>query len=139
LRPANPALLAHPGAPRIFVFDVDLLAEYQISFKRIVFMYECLLSIPEIQIYKGDVLQTLAQYAQAHQAPAIITTDSPSPRFKAYCRQLRERYGLEVVVIPEPPFVMLDKGEDQALDLKRFSRYWATVSRSAMRLDGDPE
>ena len=139
LRPTNPALLAYPDAPCLFVFDMDLLAEYQISFKRIVFMYECLLAIPGIQIYKGNVIQIVAQYAEANQSRTVITTDSPSPRFITYCRDLRERYGLEVKVLPEPPFVTLDKGEDQTLDLKRFNRYWSVVSRAAMQLDNDSE
>lgn len=139
LRPTNPALLAYPDAPRVFVFDMDLLAEYQLSFKRIVFIYECLLAIPRIQIYKGDVMQILAQCAEEYQIRQVITTDSPSPRFITYCRHLRDQYGFDVKALPEPPFVTLDKGEDQALDLKRFSRYWSVVSRAAMQLNNGSE
>ncbi len=53
LNPHNPALAAYPDAPAVFVFDEELLEQYQVSFKRLVFIYECLLEIPNLQIRKG--------------------------------------------------------------------------------------
>jgi len=65
LRPTNPALLAHPDAPAIFVWDDALLTQYHISLKRIVFMYEALLELP-VTIYRGDVVAQITQFAQLH-------------------------------------------------------------------------
>jgi cytochrome c oxidase assembly factor CtaG len=117
LRPTNPALLAHPDAPAIFVWDDELLKQYQISLKRIVFMYEALLELP-VTIYRGDVITQLTAFADQHQADSIVTTVSPAPRFTAICRQLRQRYRVEVLA--EPAFVDIPT----TTDIKRFSRYW---------------
>ena len=35
LGPANPALVAHPGAPALFVFDRELIETQRISLKRL--------------------------------------------------------------------------------------------------------
>jgi hypothetical protein len=118
LRPTNPALLAHPSAPAIFVWDDALLKQYQISFKRIVFMYEALLELP-VTIYRGDVVSRLTACADQHHADRIVTTASPAPRFATLCQQLRQHYTVEVLA--EPTFVDIPINTD----IKRFSRYWA--------------
>ena len=118
LRPTNPALLAHPDAPAIFVWDDALLKHYQISFKRIVFMYEALLELP-VTIYRGDVVSQLIAFAEQHQADHIVTSASPAPRFATICGQLRQRY--RIAVLAEPTFVDIPINTDT----KRFSRYWA--------------
>lgn len=117
LRPTNPALLAHPDAPAIFVWDDALLQQYHISLKRIVFMYEALLELP-VTIYRGDVVAQITQFAQLHQADTIVTTATPAPRFKAICSQLRRDYTVQV--LSEPVFVDIPANTDT----KRFSRYW---------------
>ncbi|MDX2137500.1 MAG: hypothetical protein SF123_05350 [Chloroflexota bacterium] len=122
LRPTNPSLEAYPAAPALFVFDDALLEAYQISLKRIVFMYECLLELP-VTIRRGDMATELLAFAEMHNATRIITTDSPSPHFAAVCKALRKT--LPVEVLDEPPFLDYD-GE---LDLGRFSRYWRVAQR----------
>ena len=117
LRPTNPALLAHPDAPAIFVWDDALLQQYHISLKRIVFMYEALLELP-VTIYRGDVVAQITQFAQLPQADTIVTTAPPAPRFKTICSQLRRDYTLQVLA--EPVFVDIPTNTDT----KRFSRYW---------------
>jgi hypothetical protein len=117
LRPTNPALLAHPDAPAIFVWDDELLKQYKISFKRIVFMYESLLELP-VTIYRGDVVTQLTAFAQHHQSDTIVTTATPAPQFKAICSQLRRDYSVQVLA--EPVFVDIPA----STDIKRFSRYW---------------
>jgi hypothetical protein len=120
LRPTNPALLVHPDAPAIFVWDDALLMQYHISLKRIVFMYEALLELP-VTIFRGDVVTQITQFAQHHQADTIVTTASPAPRFAAICGQLRQHY--KVLVLAEPAFVAIPINTD----IKRFSRYWAVA------------
>jgi hypothetical protein len=130
LDPHGPALEAYPDAHAVFVFDDALLAEYQLSFKRIVFLYECLLEIPRAEIRKGDVPTQLALASAAHGCTRIATTESVAPRFRAIASALRTTHNLPVEIIPLVPFIELARGE--RLDLKRFSRYWSAVSRRAM-------
>lgn len=122
LSPNNPALTAHAGAPAIFVFDEALIAAWRLSLKRIVFMYECLLEMP-VTIRKGDVAEQIAHFAEEHGARRIATTPSPSPRFRAICEQLRQKFELEIV--EGEPFL----NYSGKLDLARFSRYWETAKQ----------
>lgn len=114
----NPALVQEPDAPALWVWDDALLVEWQISLKRIVFIYECLLSLP-LTIRRGDMVEQLVAFAEEHEAETVVTTESPSPRFAAICADLRER-GLTVEVLDIEPFVVIPGH----VDLKRFSRYW---------------
>ena len=118
LSPQGPALQKNPAAPAIWVWDEALLADYQISLKRILFMYECLLDLP-VTIRRGSMVEQLTSFASQHHADTIATVSTPSPRFKAICRELADR-GFRVEAHHEEPFVQIP-GQ---VDLKRFSRYW---------------
>ena len=132
LDPSGPALAAYPEAPAFFVFDEGFLRESGASFKQVVFLYECLLEIPRVQILKGDLVGSIISAARETGSSRVATTDSASPKVASLCEQLRDA-GLEVEVLQRPLFVELDAGEDEKLDLKRFSRYWKAVKRRAMR------
>ena len=54
LGPRNPALLAWPEAPALFVFDAQWIEEAQISRKRLGFLYESALDLP-LTLRQGDV------------------------------------------------------------------------------------
>lgn len=129
LNPNNPALQAEKNAPAIFVWDESLLEQYQLSLKRIVFIYECLLELP-IVIRKGDVAQEIITFAHEHHANRILTMQSPSPRFRQICQKLLKEMpkGNQLEVYKEQPFVQIDDN----LDLKRFSRYWERVKYKAL-------
>ena len=128
LSPRNPALLAHPGQPAVFVFDAELLAGRSptspapVSLKRIGFLYECLLELP-VSLRRGDVASEVLSFARAHRADGIVTTAAVDPRAAAIGARLRQELPLEVLA-PEP-FVEL---EEQA-ELGRFSRYWRRAER----------
>lgn len=124
LSPNNPALLAYPTAPALFVFDDALLSEWQISLKRIVFIYECLLELP-VTIRRGDVATELTAFAAEHRATHIATTESPSPRFAALVRALQPAHRIEI--LPVDPFL----SHPGPYDLKRFSRYWRAAEPHA--------
>ena len=130
LGPSNPALLAHPGRPAVFVFDTALLEgatpAAAISLKRIGFLYECLLELP-VTLRQGDVAEQVLAFAQAHGADGIVTSAATDPRFRAICRQLEPHLPLQVLE-PEP-FVELEG----ALDLGRFSRYWRRAEPAVWR------
>ena len=117
LGPTNPALVAHPGVPAVFVFDRELIAEGGLSLKRLGFLYECLLELP-VTLRLGDVAAEVLAFARRHGADGVVTTAAVDPRFTV----LRERIAatLPVAVLEPEPFVVLP----QPVDLRRFSRYW---------------
>ena len=134
LGPANPALLAHPGRPAVFVFDAELLAgrspttgdpastPQPVSLKRIGFLYECLLELP-VSLRKGDVASEVLAFARAHGADGIVTSAGTDPRVAAICNALERE--LPVQVLEAEPFVELE----ERVDLGRFSRYWRRAER----------
>jgi hypothetical protein len=125
LSPQSPALRAYPAAPAIFVWDDELLATYRLSLKRIVFITECLLELP-VRIFRGDVAEAVLTFAAAHGADAIVTTESPSPRFAVISSHLANQLPLRM--LPMEPFVAVRA----PLDLRRFSRYWQAVAADAL-------
>jgi hypothetical protein len=124
LSPKNPALQTYPDAPAIWVWDEKLLKEWQISLKRIVFIYECLLELP-VTIRRGDVAVEVVAFAKEHGADGVATADSPSPRFETICDDIEAASLLEVEVLSPEPFVKYDG----YIDLKRFSRYWRVAQQ----------
>jgi hypothetical protein len=126
LNPHQPALTEYGDIPAIFVWDDDLLDEWGISFKRIVFMYECLLELP-VTIRRGDVAEQVQHFADEHHATRIVTAPSPSPRFR-WIKERLEEAGYTVVVLEQPQFVQVHG----YIDLKRFSRYWKQVKKQAL-------
>lgn len=126
----NPNQVAlQDGHPAIFVWDDDLLAEWEISFKRVVFIYECLLELPLV-IRRGTVAEEVAKFAQEYDATHIVTPYSPSPRHRLIIEQISKKYpSLTIDIVHDAPFIAYDK----QLDLKRFSRYWRKIEKYAMR------
>lgn len=123
LSPENPALQEYPDAPAIWVWDEALLEEWQISLKRIAFIYECLLELPVI-IRHGDVAREVVAFAKEQGADGVVTAESPSPRFQQICDRI-ENASLEVEIWSPEPFV----NYDGYIDLKRFSRYWRVAQQ----------
>jgi hypothetical protein len=117
LRLTNPALVAAPDAPAIFVWDDAVLRQRRISLKRLVFMYEALLELP-VTMYRGDVVTHVRSFAQQHQATRIVTSASVAPRFRKIVAMLQQTHRVDV--LPEPDFVQVPATSD----LRRFTRYW---------------
>ncbi|MEH2065670.1 MAG: hypothetical protein V7K50_25990 [Nostoc sp.] len=117
LSPYNPGLQKYPDAPAIWVWDEALIEEWQLSLKRLAFIYECLLELPVV-IRRGDVAQEILAFAQEHDANLVVTVASPSPQFDHICNQMEPSIAVEVLEV-EPFF-----DYDGYIDLKRFSRYW---------------
>lgn len=129
LDPRQEALRRHPAAPAMWVWDDALLQRRQITLKRILFIYECLLDLP-VAIRRGRVAQEILAFAAEHGATAVATAGSVSPGFEAICDKLRDA-GLQLLIYDPEPFVDLP----QEPDLRRFSRYWraAQAQLSASR------
>jgi hypothetical protein len=127
LGPSNPALVAYPSRPAVFVFDTALLEgatpAQSISLKRIGFLYECLLELP-VTLRRGDVAEQVLAFAGAHGADGIVTSTATDPRFDGISGQLERHLPLQVLE-PEP-FVVLEPEPN----LGRFSRYWRQAERA---------
>ena len=128
----GPAFTAYPTAPALWVWDEALLRQWQISLKRIVFIYECLLDLPVV-IRRGTLATELGRFAAEHETNQVVTAASPSPRFREIVTELEQR-GLTVTILPERPFVKTDT----QLDLKRAARYWRAVKQAALYPEKTP-
>lgn len=122
LSPDSCALRNYPDAPAIWVWDDTLLEEWELSLKRITFIYECLLELPVV-IRRGEVAKEILAFAEEHNADLVVTVESPSPRFDIICQEIK--LSLPVEVLPLEPFFEYDG----YIDLKRFSRYWKVAAR----------
>lgn len=122
LSPTNPVLQMYPDAPAIWVWDDALIDEWQLSLKRIKFIYECLLELPVV-IRRGDVATEVVSFAQECDRHAVVTASSPSPRFEDICQKIASHLPLTVLSI-EPFFEY-----EGYIDLKSFSRYWKVAQR----------
>jgi deoxyribodipyrimidine photo-lyase len=77
---ADPALVAHPDLPAIFVFNQPALEKLQLSSRRIAFYLETLQDLAkrrEVQIYLGDPHQFAANNP-------VAVTYAPVPSFKKF-------------------------------------------------------
>lgn len=122
LSPENPALKQYPDAPAIWVWDDALIQEWQLSLKRLTFIYECLLQLPVV-IHRGEVAQEVLAFAKENNASKIVTVNSPSPRFTKICDEIQGSFPVEVLKVT--PFFEYDG----YIDLKRFSRYWKVAQK----------
>jgi hypothetical protein len=107
LSPTDAALTANPGAPAIFVFDEPFLRRAQLSFGRLLFLYEsaceALAGRPHA-IVRGSVTDEIRAFAAAHGTAAVHVTTSIAPRFADHCTALRTA-GLQLTLHHTPPFV----------------------------------
>ena len=139
LGPANPALLAHPHAPALFVFDIELITgrtaitggpatghdrPVPLGPGRLRFLRECLSELP-VEVRQGDVAAELLAVASSLGADGIVTSRGVDPRFAAIASHIAQALPLRILE-PEP-FVALPFDGNGAPDLRRFSRYWRKV------------
>ena len=87
----DPALLAHPGLPRVFVFDEPLLAKLRLSGKRLVFLAETLAELGA-QVRLGDPVEEL-------RGRPVATTWTFAPGWK------RRAAALDVVALHPWPWL----------------------------------
>jgi deoxyribodipyrimidine photo-lyase len=77
---ADPALVAHPDLPAVFVFDEALLERLRLSSKRLVFLAECLAELAaerELVVWRGSPPAVLA-------GRAVASTFAPVPGWRRY-------------------------------------------------------
>jgi deoxyribodipyrimidine photo-lyase len=81
----DPALVAHPDLPAVFVFDAPLLSRLRLSGKRLVFLTETLADLAErrpVDVAIGDPETVLAELA-------LAVTHAPVPGFRRRADSLR--------------------------------------------------
>jgi len=97
------------------------------SLKRLVFLWECLADVPNLEGHLGDPRTVLADRATALGCDGIALADTPCPRVRRAAESLAAVLPLEVRAWP----AFCDAS--RVADLGRFSRYWQKVSRSALQ------
>ena len=133
LTPTDPALVANPTAPVIFIFDEPFLRAAGLSFKRLMFLYESALAALHGRngaIRRGEVIAELHTFAAEHQSRHIHVTASVSPRFQRYITDLRPQFA--VTLHQAQPFT-----DWRGTAPRRFSAYWRKVESEALRPTGD--
>ena len=111
----DPAMLAHPDLPVVFVFDEPLLANLRLSSKRLVFLTERLAELGEsrtVEVHLGDPAEILA-------GRALTTTFTPVPKAR------RLRGDLDVVELH--PWPWLHRPRDGSIG--SFSAWRRLISR----------
>ena len=117
LGPRNPALLAWPDTPALFVFDRRWIDVAEISRKRLGFLYESAVELP-LTLRRGDVAAEVIAFAKRHNADGVVSTVPVDPRLQRIADAIDAQCPLELL---EPaPFVSLPRPPR----LGRFSRYW---------------
>jgi len=103
----------------VYVFDDRQLKAEGWGLKRIGFVYECLLEIPGVEIWRGPLAETLGSLVKERSLEGIATVRTPDPWLLAEAAAL-EAGGVLLEWIAPEPFVALTG----PVDLRRFSRYW---------------
>lgn len=132
LSPHDPALRANPQAPAVFVFDEPFLREAGLSFKRLLFIYECALEALDgraAEIRRGEVVAEVLDFAHQHGADTIHVSNSVAPRFQYYLATLRRE--LPIIVHKQPTLV-----EWNGAVPRRFSRFWRKVDADVLSPHG---
>lgn len=94
----DPALVARPGLPAVFVFDAPLLERLQLSGKKLVFFAETLGDLAlrrPVEIHRGDPVEVLA-------GRAVAVTHAPVPGFRRRAAAIAplERHPWPWLVLP---------------------------------------
>ena len=122
LNPEHQMVKDYADAPKVYVFDVPYLQTQNIAKHRIQFVYEALLEIPAIQIYKGETVAVLWQLVEDLAISEVVTTETPNHMIKGWQDELQK--SVDLVTYPEI-FPVTDDSSP-----RRFSRYWRKHERS---------
>ncbi len=122
LNPEHQMVKDYADAPKVYVFDVPYLQTQNIAKHRIQFIYEALLEIPLIQIYKGETVAALWQLVEDLAISEVVTTETPNHMIKGWQDELKK--SVDLVTYPE----MFPVTDDSSP--RRFSRYWRKHERS---------
>lgn len=123
----SPAAAAFPDAPRLFVVADDWLVAERPSLKRLVFLFECLADVSDVEVVVGDPREEIPAAAARHGCDSVAIADTPCPRTRRAADAIAATAPL--VAVPWPAFCE----PRPSADLGRFSRFWQRVRADAMR------
>lgn len=107
------------AGPAVYVFDDRQLEADGWSLQRVGFVYECLLEMPRVEIWRGPLAATLVHLVAERQLDSVVTVPTPDPWLQGQAAQLGAA-GVRLEWLARDPFVALSG----TVDLRRFSRYW---------------
>jgi hypothetical protein len=119
----DPALLANPNAPVIFVFDKPFLEQTRISFGRLQFMFESVLEClhgREHRVCVGIQGEEIVAFARSKNCTEIHLTFVASPELERTIKAL-EKVGFKTVLHH------LERLTSYSGHVKRFSAFWKQV------------
>ncbi len=125
LSSTDPALLANPNAPVIFVFDKPFLEQTRIGFGRLQFIFESLIECLEAREHRvcvGVQSEEIVRFAHSSNCTEIHVTFVASPELEHTIAAL-ENAGLKVVLHH------LERLTSYSGRVKRFSTFWKQVER----------
>ncbi len=129
LSPTDPALLANPNAPVIFVFDKPFLEQTHIGFGRLQFIFESVIECLEGREHRvcvGVQSEEMIQFARSRNLSEIHLTFVDSPELERTIQAL-EQDGLKVVLHH------LERLTSYSGQVKRFSAFWKRVEREVWK------
>lgn len=117
LSPTHPLLTS--SLPKVFVFDPQMHGAW--SLNRLQFIADCLIEMPNVEVWLGDIYQVLTQL----HIGKIMTQDTPNLKLKSTLAAFNPSY---------QPYPHLVDQHFSSHDLKRFSKYWQKISPTLMAL-----
>lgn len=107
---------------KIFVFDVVMQKDWAV--KRLQFIADCLVEMPNVEIWVGNIVEVLS----ALNIKNVITQNTPNLMLKSLISDY------DVVYVPEPePYSDEIAEKITSKDLRRFSKYWNIVGSEILK------
>lgn len=117
----QPAFRAYPGAPCVVVLDPAGIDARMYGLKRLTFVVECALALPNPVLRQGDTVEQVLAVAARMGCARVVTQTTPDPHLTGFADRLAAEIAVER--LDPDPFAI----PRRRLDLKRFTRYWKKV------------
>lgn len=114
----------HPNSNIIHIWDDDYYQQRQYSLKRLVFIYETLCAIANIEIIHGNIADICSN---ANRVCIPYTADSV---IRQYCKRIAKLTPIEIIKTDD--FVQIGDG----YEFTRFFKYWNKAKKTAFLIDG---
>lgn len=114
----------YPNTKIIHIWDDDYYQQRQYALKRLVFIYETLCEIPNIEIIHGKISDICAT------ADTVMIPDTADSVIKQYCKIIANITNIEMMPIND--FVHIGDG----YEFTRFFKYWNKAKKTAFLIDG---
>jgi hypothetical protein len=109
-----PVFTQHESLPKFFVFDPAFIAAEGWTMKRLQFMSDGLVEMPDVRVFRGELREVVSSLGVTE----ITTQRTPNHRIVRWLEKLAP---LNVKFVAEPAFV------EYTGPVTRFTRYWKSV------------